>query len=86
TAALHLTFAKNGMTDGAHARLMVTRGKKKTPNQDPRFALGRPTIVIVAEFKVPKPESKSNGLTLMTSTIRCSTPDVFDLRLNSHSR
>jgi len=22
----------------------------------------------------------------MTSTIRCSTPDVFDLRLNSHSR
>lgn len=74
------------MTDGAHARLMVTRGKKKTPNQDPRFALGRPTIVIVAEFKVPKPESKSTGLTLMTSTIRCSTPDVFDLRLNSHSR
>jgi branched-chain amino acid aminotransferase len=65
---------------------MVTRGKKKTPNQDPRFALGKATIVIVAEFKLPKPESKANGLSLLTSAIRCSTPDVFDLRLNSHSR
>ena len=85
-AALRETFKTNGMTDGAHARLMITRGKKKTPNQDPRFALGQATIVIVAEFKVPKPESKTNGLSLLTSTIRCSTPDVFDLRLNSHSR
>lgn len=86
TAALKSTFAKNAMTDGAHARLMVTRGKKKTPNQDPRFALGQATVVIVAEFKIPKPDTKTNGISLMTSTIRCSTPDVFDLRLNSHSR
>ena len=84
--ALRQTFARNDMNDGAHARLMVTRGKKKTPNQDPRFAIGRATIVIVAEFKLPKPESKENGLSLLTSAIRCSTPDVFDLRLNSHSR
>ncbi|NTJ12023.1 aminotransferase class IV [Rhizobium lusitanum] len=84
--ALRETFETNNMTDGAHARLMITRGKKRTPNQDPRFALGRATIVIVAEFKLPKPESKTNGLQLLTSTIRCSTPDVFDLRLNSHSR
>jgi branched-chain amino acid aminotransferase len=84
--ALWATFRRNGMTDGAHARLMVTRGRKATPNQDPRFALGQPTIVIVAEYKVPKPESKINGLSLFTSTIRCSGPDVFDLRLNSHSR
>ncbi len=86
TEALWLTFRTNAMTDGAHARLMITRGRKTTPNQDPRFAIGQPTIVIVAEFKRPKPESKAKGLTLMTSTIRCSTPDVFDLRLNSHSR
>lgn len=85
-AALRQTFDKNGMTDGAHARLMVTRGMKKTPNQDPRFAIGRATIVIVAEFKTPLPGSKTRGLSLFTSAIRCSTPDVFDLRLNSHSR
>jgi branched-chain amino acid aminotransferase len=80
------TFEKNAMTDGAHARLMITRGLKKTPNQDPRFVIGGPTIVCVAEHKVVTPESKQRGLKLYTSTIRCSGPDIFDLRLNSHSR
>lgn len=81
------TFRINGMQDGAHARLMITRGVKRTPNQDPRFIVGKATVVCVAEFKVVDPESKkTGGLKLQTSTIRCSTPDVFDLRLNSHSR
>lgn len=83
---LRETLARNGMEDGAHVRLMVTRGRKKTPNQDPRFVLGGPTIVVVAEYKRPKPEAKERGLSLFTSTFRCSGPDVFDLRLNSHSR
>ncbi len=86
TAALMETLARNGMTDGAHLRLMVTRGVKRTVNQDPRFAIGPPTIVIVAEYKTPRPESKARGLALFTSTFRTSGPDVFDLRLNSHSR
>ena len=80
------TLNKNQMIDGAHIRLMCTRGKKSTPNQDPRFALGTATIVIVAEYKVIDPASKKRGLTLFTSTYRTSAPDVFDLRLNSHSR
>ena len=74
------------MTDGAHIRLMITRGLKSTPNQDPRFVIGPATIVIVAEYKKPNPEAKARGMTLFTSTFRTSTPDVFDLRLNSHSR
>ncbi len=80
------TLERNGMEDGAHVRLMVTRGRKTTPNQDPRFAPGPATIVIVAEYKAPLPDSKARGLKLFTAAIRCSTPDVFDLRLNSHSR
>ncbi|MBP6895934.1 MAG: aminotransferase class IV [Gammaproteobacteria bacterium] len=80
------TFEVNGMHDGAHARLMVTRGLKKTPNQDPRFIIGSATVVCVAEHKVVDAAAKKRGLALHTSTIRCSTPDVFDLRLNSHSR
>ncbi|CAA9304097.1 MAG: aminotransferase, class IV [uncultured Microvirga sp.] len=85
-AAVMETCARNGMADGAHIRLMVTRGRKKTPNQDPRFVLGGPTVVIIAEYKDAPPENKAKGLSLFTSTFRCSTPDVFDLRLNSHSR
>ena len=86
TQAVLDTLAKNAMTDGAHIRLMVTRGVKRTPNQDPRFVIGKATVVIVAEWKTPKPESKARGLSLFTSTFRTSGPDVFDLRLNSHSR
>lgn len=84
--AVWQTLDRNGMTDGAHVRLMVTRGVKRTVNQDPRFILGGATIVIVAEYKVVNPEAKARGLTLFTSTFRTSGPDVFDLRLNSHSR
>ncbi|ADU72739.1 aminotransferase class IV [Pantoea sp. At-9b] len=86
TAIMYQTLAVNGMTDGAHLRLMVTRGKKRTPNQDPRFIIGGATVVCVAEFKVVDSEAKKRGLALFTATYRTSTPDVFDLRLNSHSR
>ena len=85
-AALQATLERNRMTDGAHLRLMVTRGVKKTPNQDPRFVIGGATVVIVAEHKSPRPELQATGLSLFTSTFRTSPPDVFDLRLNSHSR
>lgn len=86
TAIMYQTLAVNGMTDGAHLRLMVTRGKKRTPNQDPRFIIGGATLVCVAEFKVVDSDAKKRGLALFTATYRTSTPDVFDLRLNSHSR
>lgn len=85
-AAIRETLDCNGMIDGAHLRLMLTRGLKKTPNQDPRFVIGKATLVIVAEYKAPRPEAKVKGYALFTSTFRTSTPDVFDLRLNSHSR
>jgi branched-chain amino acid aminotransferase len=84
--ALREMLAANGMEDGVHIRLMVTRGEKKTPNQDPRNALGRPTIAIVAEYKEPSAAVKAQGLNLFTSAIRCTPADMFDMRLNSHSR
>jgi branched-chain amino acid aminotransferase len=79
-------FDANGMVDGVHVRLMVTRGLKRAPNQDPRNAVGRPTIAILAEYKLPGPHLASEGLKLFTSTIRCTPADMFDMRLNSHSR
>lgn len=85
-SAIRQTLEANDMEDGVHIRLMVTRGLKSTPNQDPRFLIGKATLVIVAEYKTPRPEAKSKGLSLFTSAFRTSGPDVFDLRLNSHSR
>jgi branched-chain amino acid aminotransferase len=86
TAAMYETVRANGMTDGAHARLMVTRGPKSTPNQDPRNVIGPATIAIVAEWKTPDPAIRTTGLKLFTSTFRTSGPEMFDFHLNSHSR
>lgn len=86
TDALHKTLGANGMEDGVHIRLMVTRGLKKAPNQDPRHTIGPATVVIVAEWKLPSPAIVTQGLSLFTSSIRCTPADMFDMRLNSHSR
>jgi branched-chain amino acid aminotransferase len=80
------TLEANGMHDGVHIRLMVTRGEKAAPNQDPRNALGRPTLAIVAEWKLPSPRILTEGISLHTASIRCTPADMFDMRLNSHSR
>jgi branched-chain amino acid aminotransferase len=85
-AALAKTLEANAMFDGVHVRIMVTRGEKKAVNQDPRNALGRPTIVIVAEYKEPSASLAATGLKLHTSSIRCTPAHMFDMRLNSHSR
>jgi branched-chain amino acid aminotransferase len=85
-AELKRTLAANDMRDGVHIRLMVTRGEKSAPNQDPRNALGKPTIAIVAEHKLPSPRLMAEGLSLFTASIRCTPATMFDMRLNSHSR
>ncbi|MCF4164195.1 aminotransferase class IV [Zavarzinia compransoris] len=85
-AALYETVVANNMADGVHIRLMVTRGLKKTPNQDPRMTVGPATLVIVAEWKEPSAALFERGLHLASVPIRCSPADMFDMRLNSHSR
>ncbi len=76
----------NGMRDDVHIRLMVTRGIKATPHQDPRFVIGSPTIVIVPEYKQPLPETVERGIRLFTVHVRRGAPDVQDPKLNSHSK
>jgi branched-chain amino acid aminotransferase len=86
TDALYAALAANDMQDGVHLRLMVTRGPKRTPYQDPRAAAGGATVVIIPEFKLPKPETLSAGLKLFTVHVRRGYPDVQDPKLNSHSK
>jgi branched-chain amino acid aminotransferase len=84
--AIQRTLDANQMRDGVHLRVMVTRGPKSAANQDPRNALGRPTIAIIAEYKLPDPRIVTGGLRLFTASIRCSPAEMFDMRLNTHSR
>ncbi len=86
TAALYRTLTANRMTEGVHVRLMVTRGLKSTPYQDPRACIGPATVVIVAEYKLPRPETLTRGVRLFTVHVRRGAPDVQDPKLNSHSK
>jgi len=80
------TIKANDMTDGVHIRLMVTRGLKSTPYQDPRVAIGPPTIVIAAEYKKADPKTAENASRLFTVHVRRGRADVQDPGLNSHSK
>ena len=84
--ALHHTLEANGMADGVHVRLMVTRGVKRTPYQDPRMTIGPATVVIVPEYKDPSPAVVDAGIRLFTVHVRRPYPDVVDPKLNSHSK
>jgi branched-chain amino acid aminotransferase len=79
-------LAANNMVDGVHIRVMVTRGIKKTPSQDPRLTISGPNIVIIAEYKKADPSTRNKGITLFTSTVRRGSPDYLDPRLNCHSK
>jgi branched-chain amino acid aminotransferase len=86
TDAVYATLRANQMTDGVHVRLMVTRGVKSTPYQDPRVTIGPATIVIIAEHKEPMPATVTDGITLFTTHVRRATPDTLDPKLNAHSK
>jgi len=86
TVEIERTLAANNMTSGVHIRLMVTRGLKATPYQDPRICVGGPTIVIIPEYKVPAEETAETGIRLFTVHVRRGAPDVQDPKLNSHSK
>ena len=86
SAALYQTLTANKMTEGVHMRLMVTRGMKSTPYQDPRACIGAATVVIIPEYKVPRPQMLTQGVRLFTVHVRRGAPDVQDPKLNSHSK
>ena len=86
TRRLYETIDANGMTDGGHVRLMVTRGVRSTPYQDPRVVVTPATVMIIAEYKEPDPAVYERGLKLFTVHVRRGDPAVQDQKINSHSK
>jgi branched-chain amino acid aminotransferase len=86
TKRIYRLLEANGMRDGVHVRLMVTRGVKSTPYQDPRATVTPPTVVMIPEFKEPLPSTVEQGIRLFTVHVRRGSPDVQDPKLNSHSK
>ena len=86
TQRLYETLDANGMDEGVHVRLMVTRGVRSTPYQDPRVVVGEATVVIIPQYKQPPKDVHERGLKLFTVHVRRGDPAVQDQKLNSHSK
>jgi branched-chain amino acid aminotransferase len=83
---VYKTIQTNNMaSNNVHIRMMITRGTKKSPSQDPRTSISGPTVVIIAEYKAPSREEDS-GIRLFTVHVRRGRPDVQDAKLHTHSK
>lgn len=80
---LRRTLEANGMTDGVHIRLTLTRGVKYTSGMDPRLNTSGPTLIVLAEHKPPV--YGQQGLKLMTSSIRRFPPDCLDPKIHHNN-
>ena len=83
---LYETVDANDMKSGVHIRLMLSRGVKSTPYQDPAMTVGAPTLVIIPEYKEPDSGLYDRGVRLYTVYVRRGYADVQDPRINSHSK
>ena len=81
--ALLETQKINNMSDSAHARLMITRGNKIKPFQQPSLSNGI-NFVIIMEHSDPNPNNE--GINLVTVPQVRGLPMSQDPKLNSHSK
>lgn len=86
TKRLYDTLDAQNMDEGVHIRLMVTRGVRSTPYQDPRVVVTSATVVMIPEYKEPDPTVYERGLKLFTVHVRRGDPAVQDQKINSHSK
>jgi branched-chain amino acid aminotransferase len=80
---LRRTLAANGMRDGVHIRLTLTRGVKLTSGMDPRLNSSGPTLIVLAEFKAPVYDAA--GITLITASVRRPAPDCLDPKIHHNN-
>jgi branched-chain amino acid aminotransferase len=77
------TLEANGMRDGVHIRLTLTRGVKVTSGMDPRLNTAGPTLIVLAEHKPPV--YGQHGLSLATSSVRRFPPDCLDPKIHHNN-
>jgi len=77
------TLEANGMRDGVHIRLTLTRGVKVTSGMDPRLNQSGPTLIVLAEHKPPV--YSTDGLSLVTSSVRRFPPDCLDPKIHHNN-
>ncbi len=83
TGEIRRTLDANGMRDGVHIRLTLTRGVKVTSGMDPRLNRAGPTLIVLAEWKEPVYDAA--GITLITASVRRPAPDCLDPKIHHNN-
>ncbi len=81
--AIFETLRANGMRDGAHIRLTLTRGKKVTSGMSPKLNQYGCCLIVLAEWKAPVYDQ--NGIRLITSAIRRNSPQCVDSKIHHNN-
>ena len=84
TNAIIETQKINNITDAAHARVMITRGNKIKPFQQPSLSKDGINLVIIMEHSEEHPNI--DGVKLVTVPQVRGLPMSQDPKLNSHSK
>ncbi|MEM6524083.1 MAG: aminotransferase class IV [Bacteroidota bacterium] len=82
-AEIFKTLQANAMFDESHIRLTLTRGKKVTSGMSPHFNQYGCTLIVLAEWK--NPVYDSNGISLITSSIRRNPPQCVDSKIHHNN-
>ena len=77
------TLVANGMYDGAHVRLTLTRGPKVTSGMSPAHNRAGCCLIVLAEWKPPVFEP--SGIRLITSSVRRSSPATLDSKIHHNN-
>ena len=80
------TINKNKMITDVHIRIIISRGIKSTPYQDPSFTITNPSIVVIPEYKKPDDKIYEKGIILKTVKIMRGHKNVQDPTINSLSK
>ncbi|MDP5168676.1 MAG: aminotransferase class IV [Bacteroidia bacterium] len=81
--AIFATLKANGMRDGAHIRLTLSRGLKTTSGMDPRLNQFGCCLIVLAEWKPPIYDSA--GISLISSSIRRNSPSSIDSKIHHNN-
>ena len=81
--AIFDTLKANGMYDGAHMRLTLTRGRKTSSGMSPHFNQYGSTLIVLAEWK--KPVYNTDGIRLITSAIRRNNASCVDSKIHHNN-
>ncbi len=82
-SAIFETLRENGMRDGVHVRLTLTRGEKLTSGMSPRLNRAGPCLIVLAEWKPPVYDAR--GIRLITASWRRNSPQCIDSKIHHNN-